>query len=220
MAKITFVDKVENEGATPDGKVFAVEMNSIKSVVNTNEDLRLAQTILSGIYSIGSQSLVFRNAANAIVFSVSLSDLVTGGGGIGEAPIDNAYYSRRNGGWASFTPGIADAPNNTNIYGRSGQGWVAITAGIADALSDGNTYGRRNGAWVQLGSGGGVSIHNELSGRSETGCHPISSITDLQTALNGKAALAGNINQDFSAKVLTVGNSIVLNSRTLTIRTL
>lgn len=220
MAKITFVNKLENEGATPEGKVFAVDMNEIKSVINTNEDLRLGQTPTSGVYSIGSQSLVFRNAANAIVFSVSLSDLVVGGGGgIADAP-DSKRYVRTQGSWVEATL-FTDAPNNTSIYGRSGGAWSIITPGISEAPDDGGTYGRKNKAWIAISSsGGGVSVHNDLTGRGETGCHPISAITDLQTTLAGKAALAGNINQDFSAKVLTVGNSIVLNGRSLTIRTL
>lgn len=220
MAKITYIDKVENEGASNEGKVFAVDMNLLKSVINANEDLRLAQTTISGAYSSINQSINFRNAANAVVFSVSLVDLVVGGGGITDAPHDNSFYARKNSAWASFTPGIADAPNNTNIYGRSGTAWVPISSGISEAPVDGSTYGRRNNTWVPIGSGGGITAHNDLTGRDGVGCHPISSITDLQTALAGKAALAGNIGQDFSAKVLTVATSIILNGRTLTIRTL
>ena len=51
MSKITFVNKVENSGNTNDGKVFAANMNEIKSVVNTNEDLRVGQTVTSCVYS-------------------------------------------------------------------------------------------------------------------------------------------------------------------------
>lgn len=221
MAKITFVNKVENEGATNEGIVFAVDMNEIKSVINTNEDLRLGQTPVTGVYSSLTQSLIFKNAANATIFSISLADLVTGGGGISDAPADNSYYARRNYGWVAFSPGISDAPNNSNVYGRSGGAWAIISPGISDAPNDGNTYARKSAGWIQIStSGGGVSIHNDLSGRSEASCHPISSITDLQTTLSGKAALAGSTSQDFGVKILTVATSIILNGRTLTIRTL
>jgi len=220
MAKITFVNKVENEGLTDDGKVFAVDMNEIKTVINTNEDLRVAQTAVSGVYSSTLRSLQFRNSVNTVIFSISLADLVTGGGGISDAPADNNYYARKDNVWESFTPGISDAPNNANTYGRSGGSWVILTSGISDAPSDGSTYARKNGSWVSVGSGGTISNHNELSGRDVASCHPISAITNLQTTLTGKASLAGSINQDFSAKVLTIGTSIILNGRTLTIRTL
>ena len=222
MSKITFVNKVENSGSTNDGKVFATNMNEIKSVVNTNEDLRLGQTITSGVYSSTLQSLVFKNSLNATILSISLADLVTGDGGISDAPADNNYYARRNNAWIAFTSGITDAPNNTNVYGRSGGSWVVISSGLADAPVDSYTYARKDGAWVQISTGGsgGVTVHNDLTGRSEASCHPISSITDLQTTLSGKASLAGSSTQDFSVKTLTIATSMILNGRTLTIRTL
>jgi len=220
MAKINFIDKVENEGASDEGIVFAVDMNQIKTVVNTNEDLRLGQTPISGVYSTFTQSIVFRNAANATVFSVSLSDLVVGGGGgIGDVYDPTKAYVRMQGYWVESTL-YTDAPSNTKYYGRKGGNWEEFVPGVPEALDDGQTYARKNKGWVALGSGGSVSMHNDLSGRTEASCHPISSISELQTTLAGKAALAGSIDQDFSAKILNVGNSIVLNGRTLTIRTL
>ncbi len=227
--KITFANKVENSGSTNDGKVFAANMNEIKNVVNTNEDLRIGQTSTQGIYSSTLQSLVFKNSLNATIFSISLADLVTGGGGISDAPADNLTYARKNNAWISFTAGIADAPNNSFTYARSGGGWVQVSSGLSDAPSDTYTYARKDGAWVQISTGGsgGVTVHNDLTNRDASSCHPISAITDLQTtltnintAIGGKANKAGDITQDFSAKVLTIGTSIILNGRTLTINTL
>lgn len=37
---------------------------------------------------------------------------------------------------------------------------------------------------------GGVTVHNNLSGRSAADTHPITAITDLQATLNGKASVA------------------------------
>jgi hypothetical protein len=38
------------------------------------------------------------------------------------------------------------------------------------------------------GGGGGVTVHNDLTGRSTGDAHPISAVTGLQTAIDGKAA--------------------------------
>jgi len=81
---------------------------------------------------------------------------------------------------------------------------------------------------VTGGGGGGVTVHNELSGRDALDVHPISSISGLATGLSemsasiltalnhisdagahstlfaNKANKNGNINEDFSAKLLTM----------------
>jgi hypothetical protein len=49
------------------------------------------------------------------------------------------------------------------------------------------------------GGGGGVTVHNLLTGRDATDAHPISSVTNLQTALNGKQAIAEIQTEDFTA---------------------
>jgi hypothetical protein len=49
------------------------------------------------------------------------------------------------------------------------------------------------------GGGGGVSVHNDLTGRDATDAHPISSVTNLQTALNGKQAIEEIQTADFTA---------------------
>jgi hypothetical protein len=49
------------------------------------------------------------------------------------------------------------------------------------------------------GGDGGVSVHNLLTGRDATDAHPISSVTNLQTALNGKQAIAEIQTADFTA---------------------
>lgn len=41
---------------------------------------------------------------------------------------------------------------------------------------------------TDVGALGSSTVHNDLSGRSSSGAHPISAITDLQTTLNGKQA--------------------------------
>jgi hypothetical protein len=48
-----------------------------------------------------------------------------GGSGVGEAPNDGAYYSRRNLAWAAQPPGFADAPNDSVYYMRRNSAWAA-----------------------------------------------------------------------------------------------
>jgi len=58
-----------------------------------------------------------------------------------------------------------------------------------DAPSDDSIYSRQNGAWV-VASGGGTTDHSVLTNRSLADQHPISAITGLQTALDGKLTSA------------------------------
>jgi len=58
---------------------------------------------------------------------------------------------------------------------------------IGDAPSDNKQYARKNGAWAEVqGGGGGTSDHSQLSNRDAANQHPVSAITGLQSALDGK----------------------------------
>lgn len=59
---------------------------------------------------------------------------------------------------------------------------------VEEAPLDGEIYARTNATWVK--GGGGVTIHNELTGRDANGAHPISAVTNLQATLDAKAPLA------------------------------
>ena len=117
--------------------------------------------------------------------TVTLEDTVTvvevNGRGIGEAPVDDKYYARRNEAWyetgkfdeapsdgnqyarqnADWSVvsvpdgGIPEAPENGIKYGRMDAGWSAITEGFADAPANNTTFGRNNNNWVEVTSGGG-----------------------------------------------------------------
>lgn len=45
--------------------------------------------------------------------------------------------------------------------------------------------------YVNDNVGGGVTVHNDLTGRDAVNCHGIGAITDLQTTLNGKLSTSG-----------------------------
>lgn len=70
-------------------------------------------------------------------------------------------------------------------------------AGISDAPSDGKQYARKDAGWDDLTptfAGKANSVHT----------HAISDVTGLQTALDGKAALAGSGSQVFSVATPTI----------------
>ena len=52
-------------------------------------------------------------------------------------------------------------------------------------LTDGSLWYGDTNRWVKIlaGDGGGGTVHNDLAGRSDADCHPISAITGLQDAL-------------------------------------
>jgi hypothetical protein len=61
-------------------------------------------------------------------------------------------------------------------------------AAVNDAPADGTYYTRRNNAWSALAAS--TLTHNDLGGRSTADAHPISAVTGLQTALDGKLTQA------------------------------
>ena len=66
--------------------------------------------------------------------------------------------------------------------GNTGTTQPACPYGEGDTVEDGTVI------WTlkRIGSGGGTTIHNNLTGRNSADAHPISAITGLQTALDGK----------------------------------
>jgi len=66
-----------------------------------------------------------------------------------DAPSDNFFYARWNGGWVR-DPVQGDAAPDGSLYGRKFGLWEAFTPGIADAPSGGSIpYCRVQGNWVQ-----------------------------------------------------------------------
>ena len=59
-------------------------------------------------------------------------------------------------------------------------------AAVNDAPSDGAYYTRFNATWSSVANAAGAITHNNLAGRSTADAHPISAVTGLQTALDGK----------------------------------
>jgi hypothetical protein len=68
---------------------------------------------------------------------------------------------------------------------------------------------------VEMIGDGGITIHNDLTGRSTDNAHPISAITGLQTALDAKALI---VNQGAYPEVITSASSgtITLSVNTFT----
>lgn len=66
--------------------------------------------------------------------------------------------------------------------GTTGTAQPSCPYGEGDTVTDGTVV------WMlkRIGSGGGTSTHNLLTGRDATGAHPIAAITGLQTALDSK----------------------------------
>jgi hypothetical protein len=63
-------------------------------------------------------------------------------------------------------------------------------------LDDGSLWYGETDRWVKIlaSDGGGSTTHNELNGRSDDNCHPISAITGLEDALR-YAGMIGKLNQ-------------------------
>jgi len=81
------------------------------------------------------------------------------------------------------------ASSVTTIYMISAQGGTDIPAGGTDGQVLTKTSSvNYEVAWETPTVGGGVTIHNDLTGRSTSDAHPVSAVTGLQTALDGKAA--------------------------------
>lgn len=77
--KITYVNKVENNGSTQDGLLFAFNLNEIKEVVNTNRDDFVDKNPTQG--QISGTNLLIKNTAGSTLFSVDLSSFSGGGSG-------------------------------------------------------------------------------------------------------------------------------------------
>jgi len=73
MAQVTYINKVENSGATDDGKVSAANMNELKSVINTNE----AQQVAADAATLTSANN-YTDAKNS-----SVNYFIQGAGGMG-----------------------------------------------------------------------------------------------------------------------------------------
>lgn len=71
----------------------------------------------------------------------------------------------------------------TGVEGSTGPSGVGATGATGVAGPVGAT-----GAIGATGAGGGVTVHNDLTGRSASDAHPTSAVTGLDTALAGKAA--------------------------------
>lgn len=77
--KITYVNKVENNGSTQDGLLFALNLNEIKEVVNTNRDDFVDKNPTQG--QVSGTNLLIKNATGSTLFSVDLSSFSGGGSG-------------------------------------------------------------------------------------------------------------------------------------------
>lgn len=62
---------------------------------------------------------------------------------------------------------------------------------IGDAPSDNKQYARKDGAWAEVQSG--TADHTQLSNRDAANQHPISAITGLQSALDGKQGTVADL---------------------------
>jgi hypothetical protein len=64
-------------------------------------------------------------------------------GGIGEAPIDDLFYARRNADWSIS---IGEAPNDGLLWARKNESWQVV-APFPEAPVDGQQYARQNADW-------------------------------------------------------------------------
>ena len=78
----------------------------------------------------------------------------------------------------------------SNNYRTSAEQDVIDSTKLTDAPTDGKEYARKNGSWQEVIGGGGTSDHSQLTNRDAANQHPITAITGLQTALDGKADVA------------------------------
>lgn len=56
----------------------------------------------------------------------------------------------------------------------------------------------------QAGGGGGVTVHNDLTGRSDADAHPISAITGLQASINSLLSLIATNTTSIAGLTVTV----------------
>lgn len=198
MGKITFLDKVENLGTTNEGKLFASEVNQIKTCVNDNYNLLIAKAPTSG--SLVGSTLSIKNAANTTLFSVDLSSLASGGIYTHPEPTrtdgTDSSQTLTNGGVFSVVSSIISNIQGhiTSVHTRQFTlPTISSGGGLVDAPIDGLIYARQSGAWVTITSGGGgITVHNDLTGRSTVDAHPISAITGLQGALDAKSTITAH----------------------------
>ena len=131
-----------------------------------------------------------------------------------EAPTDGAQYGRQAGNWTPVTGAayVSDDPPldptlnsfwwssaTAQLFLRfqdpDSTQWVQVN-GFLDAPADDLTYGRMNGAWVEIAGGGEISwgdITTKPTTISGYGITDAYTKTQVDTALNGKAALASPI---------------------------
>ena len=90
------------------------------------------------------------------------------------------------GAGATGATGIPGPTGPTGPPGATGAGATGATGAAGPAGADGAAGA--TGAIGATGAGGGVTVHNDLTGRSASDAHPTSAVTGLDTALAGKAA--------------------------------
>ena len=85
-----------------------------------------------------------------------------------------------------------------NLYGGVGGNELPTGGKKGQVLAK---KSNKDGDYVWSSAGGGVSVHNELSGRSASDAHPISAITGLQSALTGETTNRENADNGLQSQI-------------------
>ena len=123
--------------------------------------------------------------AHAYYVVVARSVAALGGGDVLRDGVGQSGYWAVWTNWATKKLGAIQA-----LLGNLADVDMTTTPPVEDDVP---AWDNTNSKWVPRarGSGGGPTVHNDLTGRSATDAHPQSAITGLVAALAAKAALAG-----------------------------
>ena len=122
LTKVTYTDKVENSGATNDGKVLAIDMNELKSVVNGTIDSLEATTVKigsnAGATSQGTNSVSVGNFAG----NTSQGQESVCIGILKQVKDNTSGYTVAIGGWAGrINQGFRVCPQSEDFAGQTNQ---------------------------------------------------------------------------------------------------
>jgi hypothetical protein len=165
LNQIIYTDKVENSGATDDGKVLAVNMNEIKNTINANAD-DIDASIFANTVKIGADAGLTSQGANSVIIGLQSGEVSNSVSGV--------HVGHQSGRYATG--------NYSSLVGfRSGEN---ITAGQVSCLGSTSGVGITTQQNVTcLGSNAQITAQNQVQlGDSATTTYAYGAVQDRSDA--------------------------------------